>query len=168
MPGFIIHMAVGQEYLRKHNMEYSEEFIKGTIAPDLVSDKSLTHYGKSPAYTNLGKYLEENKLSTLYDKGFFLHLVTDYLFYNHYLDIIDKATLHNDYDCTNSEIERKYNVKILDEVKDYAFHKDEKPKILTLELIYKVIDEISEYNLEDIEKEVKNKVEKWFIYKKLI
>ena len=48
MPGYIIHIATAQEYLRKHKKEFSEEFIEGTIAPDFTNDKSKTHYGKSP------------------------------------------------------------------------------------------------------------------------
>ena len=56
MPGFVIHLAIGQEYLRKQNKNYSEEFQKGIVAPDFIDDKSKTHYGKSPRYTNLKKF----------------------------------------------------------------------------------------------------------------
>lgn len=46
MPGYVIHVAVAQEYLKKHKnvKEDYDEFINGTIYPDSVSDKSLTHY----------------------------------------------------------------------------------------------------------------------------
>ena len=84
MPGFVIHLAIGQEYLRKQNKNYSEEFQKGIVAPDFIDDKSKTHYGKSPRYTNLEKFLDNNKIDTDFNKGFFLHLITDYLFYNYY------------------------------------------------------------------------------------
>ena len=40
MPGFVIHLAIGQEYLRKQNKNYSEEFQKGIVAPDFIDDKS--------------------------------------------------------------------------------------------------------------------------------
>lgn len=53
MPGYVIHIATAQEYLKKHRKEYSIDFINGTIAPDLTNDKQKTHYGKSPAYTSL-------------------------------------------------------------------------------------------------------------------
>ena len=54
MPGYVIHIAIAQEYLKKHlKKEEKEEFINGVIAPDLTKIKSETHYGKSPAYTNL-------------------------------------------------------------------------------------------------------------------
>ena len=75
MPGFVIHIAIGEEYLRKHNLNYSKEFIKGTVAPDFTDDKSKTHYGKSPRYTNLKKFLENNKnvilIDDVKDKVFF-------------------------------------------------------------------------------------------------
>ena len=168
MAGYAIHIAIAQEYLRKHNINYSKEFIEGTCAPDLTNDKKVTHYGKSPVYTSLSKYLENNNVETLYDQGYFLHLLTDYLFYNYYLDKVDKETLHNDYDCTNKSIIEKYNVNIIDIVKDKVFYKDENPKILTLELAYKTIDEISDYNIEDVIKEVRDNYSKWYYYKNLL
>ena len=47
MAGYVIHIAVAQEYLRKNKKinENYDEFIKGVIYPDSVQDKSLTHYG---------------------------------------------------------------------------------------------------------------------------
>ena len=47
MPGYVVHIAIAQEYLKKHNMKYSKDFIMGSVAPDFTSDKSKTHYGKS-------------------------------------------------------------------------------------------------------------------------
>ena len=70
MPGYIIHIAVAKEYAKKHKIKNVDDFIKGSIAPDFTNDKSTTHYGKSPAYTNLGNYLKENTILTDYDKGF--------------------------------------------------------------------------------------------------
>lgn len=39
------NIAIAQEYLRKNNKNYNEEFVKGAILPDLTTDKSKTHYG---------------------------------------------------------------------------------------------------------------------------
>ncbi len=165
MPGFVIHIAIGQEYLRKHNLNYSKEFIKGIVAPDFTSDKSKTHYGKSPRYTNLKKFLDNNKIDTDYNKGFFLHLITDYLFYNYYVTKIGKDGLYNDYDLTNKEIINKYNIILLDSVKDKVFFKDGEPKTLTLELGCKIIDDISSMDIERIEAEVNKNLPKWNYYK---
>lgn len=168
MPGFVIHIAIGQEYLKKHNLNYSKEFIEGTVAPDFTNDKTKTHYGRSPRYTNLKKFLDNNKIDNNYNKGFFLHLITDYLFYNYYITNIGKEGLYNDYDLTNKEIINKYNVILLDNVKDKVFFKDGKPKILTLELAYKIIDEISSIDMEKIETEVINNFKKWNTYNAFI
>lgn len=99
MAGYVIHIAVAQEYLKKHDKinENQKEFIKGVIYPDSVSDKSLTHYGSKSSKVILKDFLRENQTNTSFNRGYFLHLVTDYLFYNKYLDIFTKD-IYNDYD----------------------------------------------------------------------
>ena len=151
MPGYAVHLAIAQEYLRKHNKEKSQDFILGSIEPDFTNDKSKTHYGESPAYTNLKKYLKNNKIDTDFKQGYFLHLVTDYLFYNYYLEEIKKPQIYYDYDMTNKTIIEKYKVILPEKVKSKVFFKDGTPQILTLQLAYRVIDEISELTLEEIE-----------------
>ena len=168
MPGYVVHIAIAQEYLKKHKQKYSKEFIEGSIAPDFTKEKSKTHYGKSPAYTSLKNYLKENSLTTEFDYGFFLHLVTDYLFYNYYLDFFEKPQIYNDYDYTNQEIIEKYQVILPEKVKDQVFFKKGQPKIFQLNLAYKVIDEISSLDLKEVEKQVINNEKKWSIYKNLI
>lgn len=168
MPGFIVHIAIAQEYLRKHNKKFSQDFILGSIEPDFTDDKSKTHYGKSPAYTNLKDYLKTNNINTDFEKGYFLHLITDYLFYNYYLDEFEKPQIYYDYDFTNKTLIEKYNVMVPDKIKDKIYFKNGLPKILTLDLAYKIIDEISNLTLEEIRKDVINNNKKWNYYKKLI
>jgi len=168
MPGFVIHIAIAQEYLKKHHIPFSEDFILGSISPDFSDEKSKTHYGKSPAYTNLGNYLKEITPNTDFEQGYFLHLVTDYLFYNYYLETFRKPQIYYDYDFTNEFLIKKYNVNLQDEVKDKVFFKSGAPEILTLPLACKIIDEISELDLEEIKKEVINNTPKWSYYKNLI
>lgn len=162
MPGFVMHIAIGQEYLSKHNnTENYNEFILGNIDPDLTKEKYKTHYGKSPAYTSLKEFLNNNKLDSSLNKGRFLHLITDYLFYNYYLDRISKQVLHNDYDLINNDLINKYNVKLPENIKEYVFVKEGKPEILNLELACKVIDEVSSMDINEIEKQVKEENKKW-------
>lgn len=168
MPGYVIHLAVTQEYLRKNNKKKTDDFMLGSVEPDFTTDKSKTHYGKSPAYTNLKKYLESNKIDNDFNQGYFLHLVTDYLFYNYYLDEIRKPQIYEDYDMTNKFLIEKYKIDLPRKVEDRVFFKDGIPQILTVELACKVIDEISEYKLEEIQKEVIENVEKWSFYKRLV
>ena len=168
MPGYVMHVAIAQEYLRKKRKEYSKDFINGTIAPDITENKAETHYGKSPAYTNLKNFLSKNVLDTDFMRGYFLHLIADYLFYNKYLKKIEKPQIYYDYDYTNWDLINKYNVMLPEQVKDKIYYKKGTPEILTLELAYKVIDEISDLDLEIVEKEAKEDDCKWSKYKKLI
>lgn len=168
MAGYVIHIAIAQEYLRKNRKKYNEEFVKGAILPDLTSDKTKTHYGKSPAYTNLKKFLLANELTSELNKGIFLHLITDYLFYNKYLDKFSKQHIYDDYDISNKILIDRYNVKLLDEIEDNVFFKDGDMKILNFPLIYKLIDEISNLDLDTVKKEVMEDSTKWNYYKNIV
>ena len=164
MAGYVIHLAVAQEYLKKHSdiKEDYEQFIEGVIYPDSVSDKSLTHYGSKSSKVILKDFLKENRIEDSYKRGYFLHLVTDYLFYNKYLDIFTKD-IYNDYDILNKFLIEKYNVKNPNKVQNQIFYKEGDTKLLTKELSEKVIDEISNLDLNIIEKEIRENPddEKW-------
>lgn len=163
MPGYVIHIATAKEYLKKHNLvENEEEFIKGVIFPDSTSDKSKTHYGQSSGHSNIGRFLESNKIDNSFNRGYFLHLITDYLFYNYYLDRFSKD-IYNDYDIINSKLIEKYNILLPLEVKDKVFFKQGVTKILSFDLACKVIDEISNLDIDKIAKE--SSEEKWNTYK---
>lgn len=169
MPGYVIHIAIGQEYLRKHKTKDKyEEFIKGNVDPDLTNNKVMTHYGKSPAYTSLKEFLKNNKIDNSLNKGRFLHLITDFLFYNYYLDRISKEILHNDYDLINRNLINDYNVILPEYIKQYVFEKEGIPEILNFQLAKKIIDEVSELDLDKVKQEIENGDKKWETYKKLI
>ena len=46
MPGYVIHLAIAKEYIRNFRVKDEKEFLKGSLAPDLLStdDKKETHY----------------------------------------------------------------------------------------------------------------------------
>lgn len=164
MAGYVIHLAVAEEYLKKHNniKEDYNEFIKGVIYPDSVTDKSLTHYGIKSSKVILRDFLQENEIKNSYMRGYFLHLVTDYLFYNKYLEKFSKD-IYNDYDILNKDLIEKYNIKLPKEILDSVFYKKGQTKILSMELAIKIIDEISDLDLNVIEKEIRENPndEKW-------
>ena len=130
MAGFTIHLAVGKQYMEKHNGEIKneKEFIKGIIAPDLnekmtdiEKNKSKSHYGKWEEYsatTNIEQFLKDKNVNVNEDywKGYFLHLLTDYYFYN--IDFLkeskeieqNKEHFYYDYDCLNQDLIEKYKV----------------------------------------------------------
>lgn len=169
MPGYVIHIAVANEYIKKHKKkELYDEFIKGVISPDLTNDKIKTHYGKSPAYTNLKEFLNNNEITSSFNRGCFLHLVTDYLFYNYYLDYYSKKEMYHDYDVLNKGLIEKYNIILPTVVEDKVYYIDDSTKILTKELAIKVIDEISDMDLDEIAKQVMEDNNKWNQYKKLV
>lgn len=162
MPGYVIHLAVAEEYLKKHKEKQEEynEFIKGVIFPDSIKDKLTTHYGEKSSVSNLYKFLKVNKIDTSFNRGYFLHLLTDYLFYNKYIDKMSKD-MYNDYDILNKLLIEKYDVKLPESVKEAVLFKEGKLVILSLELITKMIEDISSMDLDEIEKEVYKDPIKW-------
>lgn len=170
MPGFVIHLSIANKYLETNHIENSQDFYKGIIAPDLTDDKTKTHYGNGSSETNLKKYLSVNEIKTSFDKGYFLHLITDYLFYNKFLKAFSKD-IYNDYDILNKYLIEKYRVVLPEEVKNEVFFKEGKLKLLDKRAIVTFIDSFSKINLLEVEKEVEedNSNGKWntYTFKKL-
>ena len=164
MAGYVIHLAIAEEYLKKHKdvKEDYDEFIKGVIYPDSVTDKSLTHYGIKSSKVILKDFLQDNEINNSYMRGYFLHLITDYLFYNKYLEEFTKD-IYNDYDILNKKLIEKYNVVLPENIQNNVLYEDGETKILTMELVIKIIDEISDLNLNAVEKEIRKNPndEKW-------
>ena len=168
MPGFIIHIAVGKEYIKKHENEIKDvdEFIKGIVAPDLISilnkeiNKSITHYGKlhnKDYIKNLDTFLQNDKvdINNDYWKGYFIHLITDYCFYvesfkDETLEIKkNNDSFYYDYDCLNKTLTKKYNIgNIKDEnVSKYIKNIDGMPKYLKEEKVIKFIEKLSDISI---------------------
>lgn len=172
MPGFIIHLATANEYVKKHKnqIENKQDFIRGCIYPDLTTKegKKQTHFGKSSAEPELRTFLENISIDTDFNKGYFLHLITDYIFYNKILQYTSKD-IYNDYDILNRYLLEKYNIEIVEEIKDKVFFKEGKLKILNKELVEKTIDEASKCDLKTIENEIiaSEYIEKWDEIRKL-
>lgn len=180
MPAFTIHIAIAEEYMKKHEREIqsTEQFLKGTIAPDwdehakqAIKNKSKSHYGKWDEVSNIidiTKFLEDETvdLNQDYWKGYLLHLVTDHYFAN----IVFKTELEQiqnnqdnfyyDYYCLNEQIIQRYKIPILDELEQYMNPIEGKPKYLKIEKVIRFIEEMSSINLEKvIKKKQMNKEE---------
>ena len=168
MAGYVIHLAVAEAYKDKHinDIKNDEDFIKGVIFPDSVSDKSLTHYGEKSSKVNLKEFLREHEIDNAYNKGYFLHLVTDYIFYNKFLDCFSKD-IYNDYDILNEILQKKFNVTIPESVKDKVFYKKGETKILEEEKVVKFIEEVSDYKLSEIREKVLKNDKYWLEFKNL-
>jgi len=164
MPGYVIHLSIAEEYLKKHDKkENYSEFIEGVIFPDSVTDKFLTHYGKGSSESNLVEFLNNNLISNSFYRGYFLHLLTDYLFYNKCIPFFSKD-IYNDYDILNKELIKKYDVKLPNKVKNKVFFKDDsydKLRILSWDMINAFIREVSSFDIDKISIDVKNNPNNW-------
>lgn len=96
MASYAIHLAISELYLKKHSDENYEDFITGTIDVDDTEDRIKSHYTGNTDKSNLKRFLTQkvlldnyvkaNSIQTSYDRGYFLHLLTDYYFYNGYFN----------------------------------------------------------------------------------
>lgn len=156
MAGYIIHLAVGEEYNRNFpdQIKNHKEFLKGIIYPDLNKEYLKTHYGPKSSQVNLKHFFYERDLDTDFTKGYFLHLVTDYLFYNKFLKKFSKKDIYTDYDITNMALKNEFKVEIPEEIADMIFFKTGDTKIIDLEETKEFIRKTSKYNLEDIKSSV--------------
>ena len=162
MPGYIIHIAIAQEYKKKHEEEIQDEkfFIKGNLAPDNSSNKYESHYGNyAEKHIGLSKFLKETQLdlSSDYGKGYFLHLLADELFYHKaFEEEAKKGKFYHDYDCLNQDLFQAYQLKeIPEEAKKYVKVMEEKPELLSLDKVKRFIDEISDISIEEQIYEIK-------------
>ena len=168
MAGYVIHLAVAEEYKKNYpeDIDNYDEYIKGVIFPDSVTDKSLTHYGVKSSKVNLKAFLDANNIEDSYNKGYFLHLVTDYLFYNKFLDYFSKD-IYNDYDILNKTLIELFEVKIPEEVQDKVFYKEGDTKLLELNKTVEFIKNTAKFKLKDVQTMVLNNDENWLTFKKL-
>lgn len=135
MPSFNIHLAIAKLYAEKNEIKDLAGFYRGNVDPDLTDNKDLTHYGATPEKTDvknawdrfsikvdLAKFLSRHKLDSDYNRGLFLHLITDeeffYTFYGRNVlesldDDIYRANLYYSYGIVNPYLKETYH---LDEI----------------------------------------------------
>ena len=183
MPSFNIHLAVAKRYLDKHNdVKDTKAFYKGSIAPDFVDDKSISHYTakrrESINYSTfllkkviLNDYLKDNDVTNDYEKGVFLHLVADKIFFSNFFDIdmlnncITEDFLKNlyySYDLLNDYLNDNYiNIydifdakKINNFFRKYKTDDGNRKSIIGLEKIKEFIEEISDISIDDYKRKV--------------
>lgn len=186
MAGFHIHLAIAKRYAEKNHLRDTKELYRGTVAPDLVEDKSISHYSGKQDNTKLIDYLE-NKVRVYeylkshvvdndYEVGVFLHLVTDYLFFNNLIskDYLRHVTygdfckdLYTSYDVTNDFLMEKYQIDFgeLKEVLESNIKKSKKDKktensvgnvIFSKEQLADFIEYVSDLDLKQYEEKIRN------------
>ena len=179
MPGFTIHIAVAKMYAQKHKEEIKDvdEFIEGAIAPDYISlidsskNKNITHYGKWGDWASndqqiyLDEFLKDSKvdLNTDYWKEYFIHLLTDHYFDKKYFHKEiqqakeNKDKFYYDYDCLNKVLIKKYSIEIMEKIKKYMNCIEDTPKYINKDKVIKFIEEMSNMNLKEQVKQIKEK-----------
>lgn len=159
MPGYVIHLAIAKKQLEQGKINDVEEYIRGTMAPDLLKRQGIdSHYGYS-SNPGFKQFFREHTIENDYEKGYFLHLVTDYLFYNKFIDL-EKWTpdLYRDYDALNKPIVQMYGIDLPEEVRDETQFCDETPQMLKLEDVVSFIDTVGKMDLEEIYKKMIKKM----------
>lgn len=132
MPGIHIHLAIAKQYLKKHpEIKNISSFYKGNVNADFCKDKNKSHYTIVTPREDLVDYLQNKvhiypflqatSLNTDYEKGMFLHLITDKKFYTEFLDKEYLLTttysdyindLYYSYEINNPKIIKKYHLSI--------------------------------------------------------
>lgn len=168
MPSYIIHLAIAEEYAKKYGIKEREKFIAGTIFPDTVQPKKITHYSKVDSEdTNLYNFLCNKKLESSFELGHFLHLVADCIFYQKYFKdrkIKDTKILYNDYDILTDKLINKYNLQYIpEEIEKYVVSKDGPTAEYHFDKIVKFIDEVLKYELYSLAKEILEKQDYSFL-----
>ena len=127
-----MHLASANEYLKRHPEEDAKNFLLGSIAPDCVLHREVTHrsaphYDKTDGLTyligkvNLDECLSDFDIKTSYGRGYFFHLFMDNEFYRNTLGKdVEKfgrmsygqlaKQLDYDYDVMGSFLKIRYSV----------------------------------------------------------
>ncbi len=139
MPGFVIHLAIAKEYLKRHQEdgEDEQEFYRGVIAPDLLK-KPESHYGPSTSEPDFECYAKETGLSSSYERGYYLHLLTDKDFYLSYGDIFSEDFYH-DYNKLNRRLIHTFQIQIPEEIKEIVKFEEGEPVVLRFMEMYNFI-----------------------------
>ena len=170
MPGYVIHLCVAKEYIKKHSIQNEKDFFDGTVFPDFTTNKDKTHYSKfGSSETNLYKYLLTNKLDNDFQKGYFLHLLSDGLFYHKYFfgwQTIDCKLLYNDYDIINKDLIAKYNLTYIPKGVEKFFYCEKEGKTIDYhyDKVCDFIEEVSNYDLHNLANEIITKKDFKFLY----
>jgi len=145
MPSYVIHTAIAEVYVKRHPEEERESFMKGVIAPDLLP-KPQSHFGPASSQPDLELCKATMGLSDSYSRGYFLHLLSDKLFFDVFLSAFSKE-LYHDYDKVNADLIERYGVRLLPETVGTVAFADGEPTLFDREALYRFIDAVGEVDL---------------------
>lgn len=171
-----IHLAIAKKYLETHtNLNY-KDLIAGTLYPDAVDNNDVSHYtnlnrgndnvSHVRGKVNLYSFLKDHEYLNDFELGWFLHLITDYLFFEECFDT--KYLLENSYEqfCKdlyfayehlNLYLSDKYNITeddYIDYPSEYYSGVPYEECILSRNLINTFINRVSSIDLEKYIKKI--------------
>lgn len=150
MPSYVIHLAVAKIYLSCHTEENEEEFIQGTIAPDLL-EKPQSHYGEATSSPDLEQFKSARGLVTSYDRGYFLHLKTDLLFYQELITPKKiSEEIYEDYNRMNRSLMQRYVLEIPEAVRKYVEFREGETVKLHEHMAVDFINTVGNLELEEL------------------
>ena len=187
MASLVTHLVIGQEHLKQFKEYDSIDFLKGTLDPDYLhiayeQDKAKLHYGlphnenltQQQNFKNktfLEKFLKENKIDTSYKRGYFLHLIADYYFYNElvkidrvnkFSDKVSKKVLFDDHEKVQGFLIKKYSPMFELNLESVQFIKENyseirekgKPTLFDLQDFENYIEFCSKIDLDDFARKI--------------
>ncbi len=182
MPSYGIHRAVGVVSAKYNRIKDFASFMDGVVEPDVISDlggqnKVATHFGYEPkeklrvkndfkSKSNLYAYLTTCNPKTEQEMGYFLHLVTDHLWfyrflYRHEMErLYTKKKLYHDYACVAFEVENVYKVSDGNPPLFWDYI-DEEPILFSRLGMHKFIDYCGKLNLKQLAKQILEAKQHW-------
>lgn len=171
MASLATHLVIAQEYCERNEGVNFLEFLRGSLQPDLVKDKKISHYSKDIPNANFREYLENKVDLAAYIKdcnllddcamGEFLHILTDYIICTYIsktegfeksgvnsLSLPDalKAT-YAEFDKQNGVLLKKYKFS-LEQLPEFARGvSDEAPQWLNEQQLVELIDYCAKLDL---------------------
>ena len=171
-----MHLAIAEKYLEKNPNENKEAFMIGAYLPDIEEDKIKSHYGiRMPircvkdmldSKVDIIECAKNTDLNNDLSKAVFLHLTTDYLFYNFvYSPSLETKTpeqiknmMYQDFDFVTKHVLNKYKINIPQQINHIVKSKDGdiNSTFFNAEQIDKFIDLVSKLDLKDCKQQFLN------------
>lgn len=171
-----IHLAIAKKYLETHTTLNYREVIAGTLYPDAADSNDESHYtdlnrgndnvSHVRGKVNLYSFLKDHEYLNDFELGWFLHLVTDYLFFEECFDteyLLENSyeqfckDLYFAYDRLNLYLSEKYNITeddYIDYPSEYYSGVPYEECILSRDLIDAFVNRVSSIDLETYIKKI--------------
>lgn len=165
-----IHLAIAKKYLETHTTLNYRDVIAGTLYPDAANNNDESHYtnlnrgndnvSHVRGKVNLYSFFKDHEYLNDFELGWFLHLITDYLFFEECFSteyLLENSyeqfckDLYFAYDHLNFYLSENYNITkndYMDYPSEYYSGVPYEECILSKDLIDTFINRVSSIDLE--------------------